>query len=52
MIKRCADCPKTSDALLSHVNIKLSDFEDDCIQFSHWTVTDRSILVQHQETVS
>ena len=52
MIKRCPDCPKTSDALLNHLNMRLSDFEDDYIQFSQWTTTDRSILVQQQETVS
>ena len=49
MIKRCPDCPKTSDALLNHLSMKLSDFEDDYIQLSQWKATGYSIPVQEHE---
>ena len=52
MVKRCPQCPATTDSLIEQLKTTIGEFEeDDTIEFSQWTTTDRSTLVQQQETV-
>ena len=51
MVQRCPQCPATTDSLIEQLKTAIGEFEeDDTIEFSQWTTTDRSTLVQQQET--
>jgi len=55
MIKRCPQCRVTVDPLVEHLKMIMGEAEDNetlAVQFSRWTMTDRSTLVQQQETVA
>jgi len=52
MVKRCPKCPATVDPLIEHLKMVMGETEeDDIIEFSQWTTTDRSTLLQQQETI-
>ena len=52
MIQRCPECPHTDEPLVEHLKEVLGDCDDDeTIQFSQWTTTDRSTMIQQQEKV-
>ena len=52
MGERCPQCQATSDPLIEHLKTVMGESEeDDVIEFSQLTTTDRSTLVQQQETV-
>lgn len=53
MMRKCCNCPTTTDALVEKLNELIGEFEDDDeIEFDQWTTTDRSNLTHHKEPVS
>ena len=54
MVHRCPNCPESNTLLEGFLFHTIGDFddEDDVIEFSQWTTTDRSHLTHHTETVN
>ena len=53
MIHRCPNCPASNTLLQDFLFNTIGDFgDDDVIEFSKWTTTDRSNLTHHTETVN
>ena len=50
---RCTNCPESNTLLQDFLFHNIGDFDDDdVIEFSQWTTTDRSNLTHHTETVN
>ena len=54
MVHRCPNCPVSNSLLQDFLFHTIGDFDDDddVIEFSQWTTTDRSNLTHHTETVN
>ena len=54
MVHRCPNCPESNTLLQDFLFHTIGDFDDDddVIEFSQWTTTDRSNLTHHTETVN
>ena len=53
MIHRCPNCPASNTLLQDFLFHTIGDVDDnDVIEFSQWTTTDRSNLTHHTETVN
>ena len=53
MAHRCPNCPESNTLLQDFLLHAIRDFDDnDVIEFSQWTTTDRSNLTHHTETVN
>ena len=56
MVHRCPNCSESNTLLQEFLFHTIGDFDDfdddDVIEFSQWTTTDRSILTHHTETVN
>ena len=52
MIQGYPECPHTDEPFVEHLKEVLGDCDDDeTIQFSQWTTTDRSTMIQQQGKV-
>ena len=49
MVHKCPNCPESNTLLQDFLFHTVGDFDDDVIEFSQWTTTDRSTLTNHQK---
>ena len=52
MVHRCPNCLESNTLFQDSLFHTIGDFDDDVIEFSQWTTTDRSNLTHHTETVN
>ena len=52
MVHRCRNCPESNTLLQDFLFHTIGDFDDEVIEFSQWTTTDRPNLIHHTETVN
>ena len=53
MVHECPNCPASNTPLQDFLFYTIGDFDDNnVIEFSQWTTTDRSNLTHHTETVN
>ena len=52
IVHRCPGCPESNTLLRDFLFHTIGDCDDDVIEFSQWTTTDRSNLTHHTENVN
>ena len=52
MVHRCRNCPESNTLSQDFLFHTIGDFDDEVIEFSQWTTTDRPNLIHHTETVN